>query len=271
MRSRRSVAALTVVALLAGSRAIATGREPALTAEEMKRFLLTARVVTSRESSKGVTRPFRLTLTDGTLTHDASFTYVDERKISMDFSRGGKELNFVDSYHYNIAGYELAVLLGLGDMVPVTVERTWRDKRGSLSWWIPAKMDEGQRLKQKISAPDPDAWNQQIYRMRLFTELIYDTDRNVGNMLITDDWRIWVIDFTRGFRRWTKIKSPNGLLRCDRRLLERLRTLTRDEVIAATRPHLSTWEIDALMTRRDLIVAHFDQLVARRGEAAVLY
>ena len=39
-----------------------------------------ARVTAVRESCKGVTRPLRLTLSDGTTTHDASFQAVDERK-----------------------------------------------------------------------------------------------------------------------------------------------------------------------------------------------
>ena len=38
----------------------------------------------------------------------------------------GTELNFVDSYKYNIAAYQLAELLGLDDMVPVYVERKWK-------------------------------------------------------------------------------------------------------------------------------------------------
>ena len=39
--------------------------EPALTKEQIKQFLLTAKVVKSRQSKKGITNPWRLTLTDG--------------------------------------------------------------------------------------------------------------------------------------------------------------------------------------------------------------
>ena len=55
-----------------------TSREPNLTQEEMRQFLLTAKVIKSRRSPKGVTAPLRLTLTDGTLVHDASFQSIDE-------------------------------------------------------------------------------------------------------------------------------------------------------------------------------------------------
>ena len=62
----------------------------------------------------------------------------------------GTELGFVDSYKYNIAAYQLAELLGLDDMLPVYVERKWKGDPGSLSWWLPVKMDEVERHKQKL-------------------------------------------------------------------------------------------------------------------------
>ncbi|HEY1401700.1 MAG TPA: hypothetical protein VF953_08925, partial [Terriglobales bacterium] len=42
--------------------------EPTLTKEQIKQFLLTAKVVNSREAKKGVTHTMRLTLSDGTVT-----------------------------------------------------------------------------------------------------------------------------------------------------------------------------------------------------------
>lgn len=271
---RRSPAALL---LLVGGPLLSlttAGRAPSQTAfsrEEIKQFLLTAKVVRAREIGRGVTRPLRLTLSDGTLTHDASFTSVDERKVVATFDRGGAEMNLVDSHRYNIAAYELAELLGLGEMIPVTVERAWGGKRGSFTWWVDAQFDEGERLKRKIQAPDAEEWNRQMYRVRVFSQLVYDTDRNLGNMLVTPDWKVVMIDFTRAFRLWKEIKHPGDLARCDRRLLERLRTLSYEEVAKETRPHLSRSEIEALLVRRDLIVRHFEKLVAEKGEAAVLY
>ena len=47
--------------------------------------------------------------------------------------------------------------------------------------------------------------------------------------------------------------------------------LTEERVRAATGRHLGPAEIDALMARRDLIVAHFRKLIGERGEAQVLY
>ncbi len=76
-----------------------------------------------------MTAPKRLTLSDGVTTHDAVFQAIDERKMVANLGGGGRqattELNFVDSYRYNIAAYELSGLLGLDHMMPVYVERRW--------------------------------------------------------------------------------------------------------------------------------------------------
>src|SRR5271155_3745182 len=96
-----------------------------LTKEQIKQFLQTAEIIKSKPSSKGVTQPWRLTLSNGTITHDAGFQSIDEHKSVMKLESGKVELDFVDSYKYNIAAYALAELVGLDDMLPVYVERKW--------------------------------------------------------------------------------------------------------------------------------------------------
>jgi hypothetical protein len=97
--------------------------DAALTKDQIKVFLQTAEVIKSKTSPRGVTRPLRLTLSNGTITHDASFRAIDEHKSEMKLESGRVELGFVDSYKYNIAAYQLAELVGLDDMLPVYVER----------------------------------------------------------------------------------------------------------------------------------------------------
>lgn len=238
---------------------------------EIAHFLETATIVRHRDTRKGVTGVVRLTLQQGNLVHDAAFSSVEQEVPVMRFGTGQTEFNFVDSYTYSIAAYRLAELLGLDDMMPVTVERKWDLRTGALSWWVDAKWDEEARRKQHIEPPDPDAWNRQMHRMRVFTALVADTDRNLGNLLISADWKLWMIDFTRAFRRTTTPTAPAGLTRCDRHLLAALRSLRREQVAAATKRYLRDSLIDALMARRDAIVALFDQKVAAAGEASVLY
>jgi hypothetical protein len=262
---------LAAACLAQGSVPVTQSTEPNLSAQQEREFLLNAKVVASKQLGKGITHPWRLTLSNGVLTHDAAFQSIDEHKPSMALSDGRTELNFVDSYHYDIAGYELATLVGINDMIPMYVERTWNGQKGALSWWIPWKWDEGMRRQQHLDPPDADAWNKQMYKIRVFDQLVYDTDPNLTNVLITADWKLWRIDFTRAFRLYHEVQSTKDLPMCDRQLLQKLRELNGAEVLVKTKPHLNKPEVEALMARRDKIVAHFQQLIAEKGEGAVLY
>jgi hypothetical protein len=245
--------------------------EPTLTKEQIKQFLLTAKVVKSHESKKGITHPSRLTLSDGTITHDASFQAVDEHKSLMKFEDGRIEMNFVDSYKYNIAAYALAELLDMDDMLPVYVEREWQGKTGSLSWWLPVKMDEVERHKLKLTAPNADAWNNQMYKIRVFDQLVYDSDPNLTNVLIGENWKIWRVDFSRSFRLNKELNAPKDLVRCDRQLLEKLKALDANALTEKTNRYLTKDEVKALLARRDKIVARFQKMISEKGENEVLY
>ena len=70
---RRRRLFLATVVCLTCTHFVTASDEPTLTKEQIKQFLLTAKVVKSEHTKKGITEPWRLTLTDGTLTHDASF------------------------------------------------------------------------------------------------------------------------------------------------------------------------------------------------------
>jgi hypothetical protein len=261
---------LATAVYLACTLFVTASDEPTLTKEQIKQFLLTAKVVSSRHTARGITEPWRLTLTDGTVTHDASFQAIDEHKPSMQLA-SGTELNFVDSYKYNIAAYQLAELLGLDDMLPVYVERKWKGDTGSLSWWLPVKMDEVERHKQNLTPPDPDAWNHQMYRVRVFDQLVYDNDPNLTNVLIGENWKIWRVDFSRAFRLKKDLRDPKDVEHCDRQLLEKLKALDGNELAAKTKGYLNKDEVKAVMARRDKIVALLQKLISEKGEKEVLY
>jgi len=247
-----------------------TARPAALTRDEMATFLRDAKVLKEKELGKGSTVPLRLTLSDGRTTHDGVFQAIDERKALMEFAGGRREINFVDSWRYNVASFQLAELLGIGDMMPVTIERSYNGKKGSLSWWVETLMDERERVQRKKEAPNPAAWNEQMQRLRVFTQLVDDTDRNLGNVLITPEWKLIMIDFSRAFRLQPVIKQEE-ITRCDRRLLDALEHLQLDTLTKTTVGYLTPEEAKAVIARRDLIVAYVRKLIAEKGEASVLY
>jgi hypothetical protein len=262
---------LAAMACLVGGLLTVAGDEPNLTKEQIKHFLSTAEVVKSHQSKKGSTNTSRLTLSDGTITHDASFQPIDEHKREMKLASGAIEMNFVDSYKYNIAAYALAELIGIDDMLPVYVERKYDGKKGSLSWWLPAKMDAADRYTKKIAVPDPDAWNNQMHKIWVFDQLVSDADPNLTNLLIGENWQIWRIDFSRAFRLNKEPKDYKELVRCDRQLLQKLKALDGKELAEKTKGYLDKDEVAAVMMRRDKIVDRFQKLIAEKGEKEVLY
>lgn len=238
--------------------------------EQIESFMRSAKVVRSRELSTGITRPLRLTLSDGGVMHDAVFQAIDQKQNVFTPTRGATEINFVDSWRYNVAAYRLAGLLGLEPMMPVTIEYEYRGKIGALSWWVDSLMDERRRLKEKVKPPDVVAWNQDMYRMRVFSSLVHDNDRNLGNVLVSPEWRVIMLDFTRAFRLHPEIQNKE-ITQCDRQLWSRLRELSAETLKTAAGNYLNSSEIGAVIKRRDLLLAHIDKLIAERGEQKVLY
>jgi hypothetical protein len=244
---------------------------PALTPEEMDHFLRQADIVATKSTKKGVTNARRVTLFDGKVRHDAQVQDVNIELPIFEVGPKNTEVNFKDLFRYNIAGYRLSLLLGLGN-VPMSVERRVQGKDVAMTWWLDdVMMDEGARQKEHTVGPNPSRTAMQIHVLRVFDELIQNRDRNAGNLLWTSDWKMWMIDHTRAFRLGKDLLKPQQLERVERTLLDRMRELNEPKLTEAMDKSLTKQEIEALLARRDAIVKLFDERIAARGEAAILY
>lgn len=271
---RAAVLTLLVIAWSVPMPAAQNAAAPApltLTPEQMEDFLLNARVIATKGVNQGVTNTRRATLSDGRITHDAQIQTVDISLSVFKPPTGPPEMNFKDSYRYNIAGYRLAQLLKL-DNVPMSVERRVDGKPAAVTWWLDdVVMDEGGRQKKQVRSPDTERTAMQIHIMRVFDELIQNRDRNAGNMLWTADWKMWMIDHTRSFRLGTDLQKPALLERIERSLFDNMRLLKSDAATKAVGNSLTRFEIQAMLARRDVIVKLFQAKIAERGEGAVIY
>ena len=226
---------------------------------EIERFLKEADVVSTKGTKKGVTDSLQATLSDGKLTHYAHIQNIDETKREFRTNQG-VEFDFRDSWTFNIAAYKIDRLIGL-NMVPPSISRTHRSTPSAFTWWIDdVLMDEGDKVKKGVEAPDRGYYSRQRMMMYLFDELISNTDRNQGNIVYTKDWRIWLIDHTRAFRKNTALKLPARITRCDKQVYEGLKALTRETLKTEVGKQLDDGQIKAMLARRDAIVKKLDSL-----------
>jgi len=263
-----AVGGLSVLPLAARQATVAAPQSspatPQLSLEQQEEFLKKAKVIRTKGIGKGVTGTTRATLSDGTLTHDAHIQTIDQFMQEFKSNRG-VEFNFRDSWRYNVAAYRLDRLLDIG-MTPPSVERSHQNKDASFTWWIDdVLMDEGERIKAKTVAPDLNVWNHQMWVVRLFDQLIYNVDRNLGNLVIDKSWTVWMIDHSRAFRLHDKVKTPENITKCDRRLLDKLKALDEPTLKTAMGEYLTGPEMRGVLARRTELI----QLIEKAGPAAL--
>lgn len=175
--------------------------------------------------------------------------------------------------------------------------------RGMVSWWIPeirdAKLDgmfieepEAQQILMsylQIGAQVPSNHQrlvEQVATCIVFDVLIDNSDRWSGaNTKVSPDRStLYFMDNTLSFSRAhhgheNNVKMLARMQVFPRALIERLRGLTLDAVTAALSlgedpvglgPLLAPEELEAIIKRRDHLMAHVDRLIAQHGEDAVL-
>ncbi len=235
-----------------------------------EQFLLKARLRSIKALGTGVTMPQRAELELDGVQHSAVFKTIDDRKGGVTQLQRSSEVNFQDSWQLEVAGYAVDRLIDLR-MVPATVERTLNGRTGSLQWWVQSAMSEAERRKQNVTPPDLEAWTRTYQKMVLFDQLIFNVDRHLNNVLVTQDFDLRLIDHSRSFRAWNELRDPKLVTRVSRSLLAGLRTLEYADLRKRVGRYLLDEQIRGLLARRDAILALTARAVAERGEAAVLY
>lgn len=238
---------------------------------ELRDFMQTARILEIKEIGVGVTKPKKILLEkDGVRLH-AHFQSHDEARDRIKVKSGEVELNFRDSYKFNIAAYELSRLLGM-DNVPPSFPRTIRGEPGAITVWLEEVFTERSRQADQVSPPQPRHWSRQLVGMWIFDELVGNADRNLGNILIDRDWKVWLIDHTRAFRVQKELKySGHTIPSCERRLWEALLAVTDEEIQVALKPWLKSSEIKAVIQRRRLLVESIETLIESKGPEVAIF
>jgi len=242
--------------------------------EKWEEFLQSAEVVEQDQmvSREAVTSPWVLTLEkDGV------------RKKALWKNPEGLMKGFLENWKWEIAAYRLDKHLEL-NMVPPTVERRFRGDRGSCQLWINAKMSLKEKMENKIDTPSYKVfpWNRALFLQRAFDNLIANEDRHQNQYLITEDWRMILIDHSRSFRTsksFTKklIYSEKGkenkylMKELPRAFYEKLKALNQEVISEVVSEYLTDKEIEAVLMRRDLMVQWIEDRIKQFGEDKVIY
>jgi len=236
-----------------------------------KEMLLRDGVIVSTASiDQGVTKPIKAQIRLKDATHAAQIQTIN-RALPDFFGEDGTVVHMYDSYRFNVAAYRIDRLIKL-NMVAVAVARRYNGKPAAFSWWVDdVKGDELQRIEEKWTPPDPEAFERQRALTRVFDELIINIDRNSGNLLITRSWDLALIDHSRSFNPYHNIRNRSNLTRCSRALLASMSALTVRTVTAAVQDLLTGEEIAGLIARRDRIVEFFKERGRREGEENVFF
>ncbi len=249
--------------------AAAATYSPFSSAEEAAAFLRSARVLQNKQLGGGVSGARKLLLDDGKIQHHAVFKDIDVHRKEVTIVKGVPQTDFKDSWRYEVAAYELDKLLGM-NMIPVTVARRIEDKEGSLQLWMDGCITEAQRLKSGKVPPDSDEWNHKMLKCHLFDNLVYNTDSNLGNSLVTPEYQVFKIDHARAFKNLVSLPNTDHLTAFSKSLIEALDRLDKPSLSKCCRSYLSSMEIDSLLKRKALILNLYRRLLAERGDS-ILY
>jgi len=219
---------------------------------EIEQYLKSAEVVGIEELKVGVTKPRRAKLAPGGPCEAIAWKPI----------RPGRYSGFWESYKSEIAAYELNKLLGM-DMVPPVVEKRWKGDLGAAILWLKPVRP----WKEIEPLAKPDKWNIQAVRMKMFDNFIGNPDRNAGNLLVDNDWNLFLIDHSRAFISDKKL--PAKMERIDKELWDRMKAVDEAALTAAIGKWIGGGEIRAIIARREKMQQEIDKLIKDKTEAQV--
>ena len=195
----------------------------------------------------------------------------------------GRVKGFLESWKWEIAAYQLDKFLGF-NVVPPTVEKRFRNDLGSCQLWIEDTFTLKHKEENDIKTPSYKIfpWNRALYIQRAWDNLLDNEDRHQNQFLITQDWRMLLIDHSRSFgtskKQTTRLiydekfnEGPRLMKQLPRELYEKIKVLTAEQIKGAVGDYLTDQEIDGVMKRRDLVVAWVENYIKEMGEDQVLY
>ena len=162
------------------------------------------------------------------------------------------------------------------NIIPPVVERTLNEGKASLQILVVnRRWDEGERRLKKIAPPDPEKFFNALEEIKIFEYLVYDDSLclqdDLQDILITDEWKVWRVDFSEAFEPSPELIKGCEITRCSRKLYQSLQQIEDKKIKSKLKKYLNKDEIEALLKRKKLIIETIQKLIEEKGEAAILF
>lgn len=217
---------------------------------EVEEYLRSAPVVKFETIELGVTHPQRAWLAPGGLVDSIAWKPI----------RPGMYSGYWESWKNEVAAYELDKLLQI-HMVPPTVAKKIKGAEGAAVYWV----HDTRMWKdlKNVAKPNTPEWNTQMMHMKMFDNLIGNIDDNAGNILVSNNWTVYLIDHSRAFVRDTTM--PQRLQNIDPSLWARVKALDEPRLKTALDEYLDGGAIRAILKRRDKMIKEVEELEKKKS------
>ncbi len=229
--------------------------------KELEEYLRTAKVTSIEiKESEGRTAPWEVSLDDGKIQRRGRFKHIRRSRPHI----------LPDSYHYEIAAYELTKLLGI-QIIPPVIEREINDMMGSLQMYVEGCFRLSNKNKADLIPPEDAKFGYSLEELAVLENLSYCV-RNDKDILVHEKtWHVCRVDFSEAFEPKMNLIPSSEITRCSRKFFKGLTNLNNDNVRSKLKDHLNDDEIKALLKRKCLVLEKLNDLIEEKGEDEVLF
>lgn len=212
--------------------------------KEIERYLATAKIISvTPDENAGLSEPWIILLDDGIVKRRGYFKHVNR----------GRPNPLPDSYKYEIAAYELSMLLDI-KFVPPTVERKIEGISGSLQLWVGDNEKLKNVLEKDIKLPNLEKFNLCMLDGRVFQNLVYYRQSDEDVFVDLEKCTVCRIDFSEAFSPKHKLIQRFKMELSSEKLYQNLVRLRDEDIRNRLESYLSKDELEAVIARKKLIL-----------------
>ena len=212
--------------------------------KEIERYLATAKIISvTPDENAGRSEPWIILLDDGKIKRRGYFKHVSRCRPNP----------LPDCYKYEIAAYELSMLLDI-KCVPPTVERKIEGISGSLQLWVGDSEKLKNVLEKNIKLPNPEKFNLCMLDCRVFENLVYCRPSDEDILVDLEECTVCHVDFSEAFSPEHKLIQVFKMEWSSEKLYQNLVRLRDTDIRSRLESYLNKDEIEAVLARKKMIV-----------------